>query len=122
MSYETDNWPKLSPAFRAAHNRLRVTKGMALIPEPKIDMYVPPRGPAPKPFDPGNPEFIAAAREFNGGYMPGAFAQGEGFTINGQQVSFALNETERKIASAVRQKARSRDVEDGFKINGRSAR
>lgn len=121
-SYEEDRWAHLSPGFRESHNRLRVSRGQQPIPPPKIDLYVPKRGPAGKPFDPANPEFIAAAREFNGGVMPGAFAQGEGFSINGQQVSFTLNDTERKIAQAVHQRARQHEVEEGFTVNGRAMR
>ena len=65
MSYETANWAKLSPAFRAAHNRLRRVRGLPSIPEPKIDLYVPQRA-APRPLDMSDKEFIAAARQFLG--------------------------------------------------------
>lgn len=125
MSYEEDRWPKLSPTFRAAHNRLRQARGQETIPEPKVDLYVKPRAPAIKPFDPSDPEFIAAARAFNGGILPGAHAQGDGFTINGQEVSFALNDTERMIEKAVRMKQQAIErmpVEEGFRINGRMVR
>lgn len=125
MSYEEDNWAKLSPKFRNAHNRLRQVRGLPTIPPPKIDLYVPPRAPMLRRFDPGNPEFIAAAREFNGGRIPFAGAQGEGFTINGKEVSFPLNDAER-AADAVRRKlAKTRAIRgeaEGFKINGRYAR
>jgi hypothetical protein len=41
MTYEEANWAKLSPAFRAAHNRLRRSRGLPSIPEPKICLYRP---------------------------------------------------------------------------------
>jgi hypothetical protein len=83
-SYEEANWAKLSPAFRNAHNRLRQLKGLPTIPPPKIDLYVPPRGPALKPFDPSNPEFLQSVREFTGPIF--GPKGGEGFTVNGKQV------------------------------------
>lgn len=43
MTYEEAKWARLSPAFRAAHNRLLQARGMPTIPPPKIDLYVPPR-------------------------------------------------------------------------------
>jgi hypothetical protein len=82
--YIAANWPKLSPKFREAHNRLRRMKGMSSIPEPRIDLYVPPRGPSAKPFDFNSPEFLGAAREFMGPRMMGGGP--EGFTINGNPV------------------------------------
>lgn len=42
MSYETANWHKLSPAFRAAFNRKRHAQGLAPIPPPIKDEYVAP--------------------------------------------------------------------------------
>lgn len=84
QSYEEANWAKLSPNFRDAHNRLRQLRGLPTLPPPKIDLYVAPRGPELKPFDPQNPDFIAATRQFLGASLP---APGkEGFTINGQEV------------------------------------
>lgn len=81
-SYEEANWAKLSPAFRRAHNRLRQARGLPTIPDPKIDLYVAPRGPAVQPFDFANKDFIAAGREFMG---PIFGPRGEeGFTINGK--------------------------------------
>jgi hypothetical protein len=41
-SYEEANWAKLSPVFRRTHNRLRQLRGLAPIPEPKVDLWVPP--------------------------------------------------------------------------------
>src|SRR5262245_35124204 len=51
-SYEEANWPKLSPMFRKAHNSLRVAKGLSPIPEPKIDLWVPPAMRKGEKFDP----------------------------------------------------------------------
>ena len=83
-TYEEVNWAKLSPNFRLAHNRLRQMKGLSPIPEPKIDLYVPPKAPHLQPFDPSNPEFLASVKEFHGTTLmaPGR----EGFTINGKMV------------------------------------
>jgi hypothetical protein len=44
------NWAQASPALRDACNRLRKMRGLALIPEPAIDLYQPLQ-PARKPFD-----------------------------------------------------------------------
>jgi hypothetical protein len=66
-TYEEENWPKLSPAFREVHNKLRVMRGMSPIPAPKIDLYVPPPAtPTPLPFDPADPEAIAVELELCG--------------------------------------------------------
>lgn len=80
--YIEKNWAKMSPKFREAHNHLRRARGMSSIPEPLVDLYVPPRGPTAKPFDFSNPEFVGSARQFLGGKLmaPGE----EGFTINGK--------------------------------------
>jgi hypothetical protein len=60
-------WARLSPRFRAAHNRLRRARGELPIPEPKVDLYVPPPATSvPLPFDPADPEAVAAARDFLG--------------------------------------------------------
>jgi hypothetical protein len=58
VTYEVDRWPYLSPKFRTAHNRLRVARGQPPIPPPKVDLYVPPSGPKPKPTDPADKEPI----------------------------------------------------------------
>ena len=89
-SYEERNWPKLSPVFRRTHNKLREARGLAPIPEPKVDLYVPPSTSTPAPesearkFNPRDQEFVASAREFLGPKLmvPGA----QGFTVNGQPV------------------------------------
>lgn len=44
FGYETENWAKLSPRFRAAYNQLRMARGKPPIPEPEVDLYVPPQG------------------------------------------------------------------------------
>lgn len=120
MTYEEANWATLSPGFRAAHNRLRQAKGLPTIPPPAIDLYVPRRAAPSKPFDPSNAEFVAAVREFHGGAIPGAGFQGEGFAINGQQISFGLNDMERAQNIVRRQSAVAQSrVDEGFKINGR---
>jgi hypothetical protein len=41
-SYEEANWAKLSPMFRAAHNRLRQARGMEPILDPEVDLYAKP--------------------------------------------------------------------------------
>ena len=82
-SYEEAKWAHLSPAFRAAHNRLRRMRGQSPIPEPALDLYVP-RPPAIRRFDPGDPEVRAAARAFVGPTLMGVRG---GFTINGQAVN-----------------------------------
>jgi hypothetical protein len=40
--YITANWPRLSPKFRTAHNRLLQARGLPEIPEPEIDEFIPP--------------------------------------------------------------------------------
>lgn len=121
--YEEANWAKLSPKFRDTHNKLRVARGMPTLSPPKVDLYVPPPPTPIRTFDPSDPEFIAAAREFSGGALTGAFAQGEGFQINGRNVSFALNDIERAEGQVMRERifAQQRQRNQGFKINGRSA-
>jgi hypothetical protein len=84
QSYEETRWARLSPAFRAAHNRLRMMRGLSPVPEPAVDLYVPPQA-AVRPFDPGDRETAAAVRGFIGQPMLGGRG-GEGFTINGQPV------------------------------------
>jgi hypothetical protein len=56
-------WARLSPAFRHAHNKLLIARGLPPIPDPKIDQYVPPRGTV-RPIDPADPEAAAATAEF----------------------------------------------------------
>lgn len=82
LTYEEANWARLSPQFRAAHNRLRIARGWSPIPEPKIDLYVKPQAPLIKPIDYTDRELIAAARQ---GMEPTLMGGGpEGFTINGE--------------------------------------
>jgi hypothetical protein len=65
-SYEEENWAKLSPMFRRAHNRLRQMRGLSPIPAPKIDLWVPPPSEI-RTIPPDDPECVQAAREFLGG-------------------------------------------------------
>ena len=122
-TWEEARWDTLPPKFRDSHNRRRVLKGLPPIPPPKIDRYVPKRGPKPTPFDPNDKEFLAAVRQFNGGSMPGvgAWALDQGFTIEGKEVSFELNDKERRIAKKVQAVAMG-ELDEGFKVNGRSVR
>lgn len=92
LSYEEANWAKLSPVFRETHNRLRQTRGLSPIPPPKIDLYVAPKAPLIKPFDPNDKEFVAATREFFGGTLMGGGAEGfsgpaKAMFINGQRLN-----------------------------------
>ena len=79
-TYEEANWAKLSPNFRAAHNRLRQARGLPPIPPPKIDLYVA-RSPLIKPIDFTDKELVAAAREGMGPTLMGGRPGDEGFTI-----------------------------------------
>ena len=86
MSYETENWHKLSPKFREAHNRLRTSKGLAPLPPPLKDEYVPP---PPRPVlvvEANDPELMreyrAATSRFDAALRGGA----EGFQIKGGKV------------------------------------
>src|SRR5260221_2893360 len=81
-SYEEANWAHLSPAFRAAHNRLRRMRGQSPIPQPAVDLYVP-RPAVIRQFDANDPEVRAAARAFVGPTLMGGRG-GEGVTINWQ--------------------------------------
>lgn len=81
--YIERNWAKMSPKFRDAHNHLRRVRGLTSIPEPKIDLWIPPRAPDPKAYDFANSDFVGAARQFLG---HGMMAPGEeGFTVNGRE-------------------------------------
>jgi hypothetical protein len=64
QSYEEANWAKLSPMFRQTHNRLRKQRGMSPIPEPKVDLYVPPKMRKIEKVDETNPEAVAAMKEY----------------------------------------------------------
>jgi hypothetical protein len=64
QSYEEANWAKLSPMFRKSHNRLRIARGMSPIPEPKVDLWVPPRLRKVEKIDETNPEAVAAMKEY----------------------------------------------------------
>jgi hypothetical protein len=69
-SFDQFYWATLSPLFRAVHNRLRRARGLPAIPEPKVDLYKPPRGTV-RPFDPADPDAAVAAADFLG---PAEFA------------------------------------------------
>jgi hypothetical protein len=87
VSYEEANWARLSPTFRATHNRLRQARGLPTIPPPLVDLYVAPKQPVIRPFDPTDKEVVAAitnAKFFDGGGMMMGGGK-EGFTINGKQ-------------------------------------
>ncbi len=64
QSYEEANWAKLSPHFRKSHNKLRVMKGLAPIPEPKVDLWVLPKPHKAAKIDEQSPDAVAAMREF----------------------------------------------------------
>lgn len=64
QSYEEANWAKLSPNFRKVHNQLRIRRGMSPIPEPKVDLYVPPKLRKVEKIDEQSPEAVAAMREY----------------------------------------------------------
>jgi hypothetical protein len=84
-TYEEDNWDKLSPAFREAHNQRLQTRGLPTIPPPPVDNYKP-SPPSIRKLDMSDPEAVAAARSFMGASMkmPGD----EGFTVNGVKQRF----------------------------------
>lgn len=84
LTYEEANWAKLSPAFREAHNRLRQARGLDTLPPPAVDLYVKPRQPLLRPFDPADKEFIKVTREFLGSTLMGGGE--EGFSVNGKMV------------------------------------
>jgi hypothetical protein len=64
QSYEEANWAKLSPMFRKSHNKLRIQRGMSPIPEPKVDLWVPPKLRKVEKIDEMNPEAVAAMKEY----------------------------------------------------------
>ena len=111
--YVIDNWAKLSPKFREAHNRLLCARGMVPIPEPKVSLWQPIRGPAVKPFDFSNKEFVGVAREFMGPMLPGH----EGFSINGMsEAQYAkMKASQPRAPEGI---SGRRHADEGFKING----
>ena len=64
VSYEEARWRELSPEAQDAFNKLRIARGQApLSPvKPKSDPYIAPPEQL-RPFDPADPEAIAAAHE-----------------------------------------------------------
>jgi hypothetical protein len=115
--YEEANWAHLSPAFRAAHNRLRATRGLSPIPEPAIDQYIPPPAVI-RPFDPGDREVVAAARGFMGTTLLGERGR-EGFTINGEAVNDAAPIRSGHMPQSPPLAGEGREGQ-GFTINGRA--
>jgi hypothetical protein len=116
-AYEEANWAHLSPAFRAAHNRLRATRGLSPIPEPAIDLYIPPPAVI-RPFDPGDREVVAAARGFMGPALLGERGA-EGFTINGLPANDGVPIRSRAESSTSPPQGQ-RGEGQGFTINGRA--
>jgi hypothetical protein len=87
MSYESENWPRLSPAFREAHNRLRHAKGQSPIPPPVKDLYVaPPPRPMVQAVDASDPELQAEYRASTARFDAVLRGGAEGFQINGSRV------------------------------------
>lgn len=120
-SYEETHWAELSPAFRAAYNRLRRMRGLTAIPEPAVDRYVPRNSSgnsaAIRPVDVNDREARAAAREFAG--QPLMNARGdEGFTINGEAVRG--ERTAARPAAADESNSSHLPHTEGFSINGRT--
>lgn len=87
MSYETENWAKLSPRFRDAHNKLRVARGEPPIPPPVVDEYVPPP-PSSKliTVDPTDPELVREYRAATARFDVALRGGLEGFQIKGGKV------------------------------------
>ena len=84
QSYEEVNWARLSPMFRKSHNQLRVLKGLPPIPDPKVDLWVPPKLRKVAKIDEQSPDAVAAMREFLRGGAPMMGAPGsQGFEDRG---------------------------------------
>lgn len=86
-SYERAQWPSLSPTFRAVHNRKRAAYGLTPIPEPDVDLYVPPAASSIRtPDDADKQDAWAATSQFT---RPTMMVPGnEGFSINGKPADF----------------------------------
>ena len=84
QSYEEANWAKLSPMFRKSHNKLRIMKGLSPIPEPKVDLWIPPKLRKVAKIDEQSPDAVAAMREFlRGGAPMMGVPGGQGFEDRG---------------------------------------
>jgi hypothetical protein len=83
QSYEEANWATLSPQFRKVHNQLRRARGMAAIPEPLVDRYVPPALRKFDKIDEHSPEAVAAMRQFLSGGGTMRIPGHEGFEDRG---------------------------------------
>jgi hypothetical protein len=79
MTYEEANWSKLSPAAREVYNRKRQAVGLAPLPPPAVDLYMPKPSKI-RPIE-KDQEYTMALHEGHGPrhWLPGD----EGFTING---------------------------------------
>jgi hypothetical protein len=86
MSYETENWARLSPAFRDAHNRLRVARGEQPIPPPAVDLYKPPPARKIVSIDPTDPELLTEYRAATARFDAALRNGDEQFKINGNRV------------------------------------
>ena len=86
MSYETENWAKLSPKRRDAYNGLRAARGEATIPPPAVDLYQPP---PPRPIlsvEANDPELLAEYRAATARFDVALRGGMEGFQIKGGRV------------------------------------
>jgi hypothetical protein len=86
MSYETENWARLSPKRRDAYNRLRNARGLATLPPPAIDLYV---APPPRPLiavDFADAELLAEQRAAMNRFDTALREGAEGFAIKGGRV------------------------------------
>jgi hypothetical protein len=86
MSYESENWPRLSPKFREAHNRKRAAQGLAVLPPPVRDEYVPP---PPRPLvtvTANDPELMADYRAATSRFDAALRGGAEGFQVKGGRV------------------------------------
>ena len=81
MSYEEDNWPRLSPRFRDAHNALRVARGQPAIPSPVKDEYVTPIARKVVEVDLADPEFQQEIRALTRNFDARLSQGSEGFDI-----------------------------------------
>jgi hypothetical protein len=117
-TYEEMNWPRLSPAFREAHNRHRQARGLLPLPPPAVDLYVPPKETPPVRKFVMDAEAQAAAREFLRPVGVPMLPGDEGFTINGvpQKMDAEARATARPSPRPAGTPQPRRD--EGFTVNG----